>query len=673
MKSRHSCGTISPMSRSLKSPGASTNPAALESRLWMSPECFEVVSRRSVIPRKNGFTHRTALSISPLMLRDLAAAPAAPVVFAAVDLLLLSFMLANERTVAEDRASTLHPSPFKLSSPGLVAPVGMTVERAVLSLQRHHLSPAGPEEELPKRFLSAALAASDIFRVERNRILIADSDMFWSSTADLWVRPLILDIWGVSPELRAVTKTRCRFHPVSTLLPPGDPDGISTLDITPSIVREVLAMGNAEVILSDTDFLILSFMLVTHFDPAKGIDLSADDLAHEIEQSRASRRAPMPGLKDRLRAASQSIDIFNVSLFRRRIRLKDASRLEDALVEILTRPRVEAFIERRQERERERLRAEPKPPPPPPPPRAKPPRESPPKPKEMPPPTAIVPPAVSFTDLAGTCFLPLNNIPEEKLDRDPVRPAQARAAAERFALRNGLVEPGPISLGPARYLVAHLAFSVVADVHQEGVAVLIVGEDGSEPDDSLVVSDDSPRSSSSHSGAGVPSAALDWVAARGRDAVLRAASPALREIAARHAREYAWIVARFDAHSASLSGKPLEETDAEIAQLSSSREAELTKLGERFSTHVACSRVTLSWILLPAATVAVTLRRRKAERAITLRVPAGANRVDRLLCEGCHRIATAKPAACDEGMHLLCEACAPNAQGRIACPACGRH
>ncbi|WP_437508863.1 hypothetical protein [Sorangium sp. So ce1099] len=42
---------------------------------------------------------------------------------------------------------------------------------------------------------------------------------------------------------------------------------------------------------------------------------------------------------------------------------------------------------------------------------------------------------------------------------------------------------------------------------------------------------------------------------------------------------------------------------------------------------------------------------------------------DRLTCEACGA-ATARPATGDDRMHLLYEACAPNPQGRIACPAC---
>lgn len=52
--------------------------------------------------------------------------------------------------------------------------------------------------------------------------------------------------------------------------------------------------------------------------------------------------------------------------------------------------------------------------------------------------------------------------------------------------------------------------------------------------------------------------------------------------------------------------------------------------------------------------------------------PAVAGAVDRLACEGCGQ-PTGRPAACDREMHLLCEGCAPQAQGRIACRACGRR
>jgi hypothetical protein len=41
-----------------------------------------------------------------------------------------------------------------------------------------------------------------------------------------------------------------------------------------------------------------------------------------------------------------------------------------------------------------------------------------------------------------------------------------------------------------------------------------------------------------------------------------------------------------------------------------------------------------------------------------------------LACSGCDA-ATARPLACDDRLHLLCEVCAPSAQGRPLCPACG--
>jgi hypothetical protein len=40
-----------------------------------------------------------------------------------------------------------------------------------------------------------------------------------------------------------------------------------------------------------------------------------------------------------------------------------------------------------------------------------------------------------------------------------------------------------------------------------------------------------------------------------------------------------------------------------------------------------------------------------------------------VLCAGCGG-ATDQPAACDDRLHMLCEACAPQVQGRLSCRAC---
>jgi hypothetical protein len=63
------------------------------------------------------------------------------------------------------------------------------------------------------------------------------------------------------------------------------------------------------------------------------------------------------------------------------------------------------------------------------------------------------------------------------------------------------------------------------------------------------------------------------------------------------------------------------------------------------------------------------LRRRKGARDITARLPAGASRPDALACDGCPDVTT-RPVLCDDRLHILCERCAPSAQGRPRCPTC---
>jgi len=74
-------------------------------------------------------------------------------------------------------------------------------------------------------------------------------------------------------------------------------------------------------------------------------------------------------------------------------------------------------------------------------------------------------------------------------------------------------------------------------------------------------------------------------------------------------------------------------------------------------------------VVTPAAFVRVRVRRRKAEREVELRWPAGAAAPDGLACDGCGR-GTLRPAACDDALHLLCDHCLPHAEGRPPCPAC---
>lgn len=270
-----------------------------------------------------------------------------------------------------------------------------------------------------------------------------------------------------------------------------------------------------------------------------------------------------------------------------------------------------------------------------------------------------------------------------RLDVDPPRPAHARALAERFALRNGLADVLQISPGTAAYVAASVAYVVEADDRREGLVRVVTAPDGGEPDEALaelldltwpaavIVPD--RRGAALARAAGVERVGR-WIAARAAVAVEDATRPLCAEVARRHERDHERIAAYF-ADLAAEARAPRRRADAamvaaKVAHLAAERDAKLRDLAVRFAVRVTCALAALVVAEVPAALISMRLRRRKASREITLWAPALAGVVDRLACEGCGR-PTGRPAACDREMHLLCEGCAPQAQGRIACPACG--
>jgi hypothetical protein len=230
----------------------------------------------------------------------------------------------------------------------------------------------------------------------------------------------------------------------------------------------------------------------------------------------------------------------------------------------------------------------------------------------------------------------------------------------------------------ARYAVAWIAYTVEADDRREGLVRVVTAPDGCEPDEVVrarldtVWQDESLEQGASDVGIG--DAAL-WVVTRAESAVRAAVVPLLSEIERRQSRDHERIASYFAALIAEARAprRRMEPAavEAKVAHLLAERDKKLRDLGERFAARVRASVAAVAWVEVPAATISVRLRRRKVSREITLRVPAGAQSADKLACEGC-RAPTGRPVACDERLHLLCEVCTPNAQGRVACTACGR-
>ena len=257
--------------------------------------------------------------------------------------------------------------------------------------------------------------------------------------------------------------------------------------------------------------------------------------------------------------------------------------------------------------------------------------------------------------------------------------ARARAGgAVRAAERPGRGGAGDDG-APRCYAVAYVAYAIEADDRREGLVRVVTGADGGEPDEGVQGRLDLAWPESALrvvADGGAVGEAPRWIAARGARAVRAAAVPLVAEVARRHRRDHERIAAYFAALIAEARAPrrrtEKEAVEAKVAHLLAERDKKLVDLRERFAVKARASLAAVAWAEVPAAQVSLKLRRRKEAREITLRVPAGATSVDRPACEGCGAPA-GKPAACDDRLHLLCEACAPNAQGRLACPACARR
>ncbi len=261
--------------------------------------------------------------------------------------------------------------------------------------------------------------------------------------------------------------------------------------------------------------------------------------------------------------------------------------------------------------------------------------------------------------------------------RGGVRAGHARSLAERFVVRNGKVEIRDVGPSSGIYALATVAWTVEADDRFEGLVDLAFDPvsgalvdpqfvsfvaDMGEPDIPVALSP------------GLVEAAAGMIARRipaRLDAVI---APIAAQIERRAARDHARIVGYYEALAVEAAGarRRLEAAAlaARIAQFARERDGKLAELGGRYTLRIAARLATMRWVDTDRARVAVRMVRRKSHRDLDLHLPPGAHQLDRLTCEGCD-CSTAAPALCDEHLHVLCEACAPVAQGRLRCPACG--
>jgi hypothetical protein len=262
---------------------------------------------------------------------------------------------------------------------------------------------------------------------------------------------------------------------------------------------------------------------------------------------------------------------------------------------------------------------------------------------------------------------------------DPPRLAVAERLADRVIVRNGVAELLGVAHASATYLVGIFAWTAEADDRYQGMTMLAANAaTGSAPDAacldalSALIAGADVRVTEGGEARGAAGAA----AIVARRAVL-AIGPRLDEVGAAVARRRDRECARIDEYFGSLileAKRPRRQVarsaiEARVAALHAEHVAKLRDLTARYTLRVRLEPIALVAIAMRVAEVRIRLRRRKGEREIALHVPPHARAPDALACVACAGT-TRAPVLCDDALHLLCEACAPDAGGRPRCPAC---
>ncbi len=266
---------------------------------------------------------------------------------------------------------------------------------------------------------------------------------------------------------------------------------------------------------------------------------------------------------------------------------------------------------------------------------------------------------------------------------EPPRLGAAERLAGQLVVRNGVADLLGVEHAPATYLAGVFAWTAEADDRYEGMTTAIVhAGSGGEPDAASAAAlarlfaggdagGDRRTLDQGSARAGEGAAAL--IGARASLAI----GPRLDEVAAAVARRRDRERARIEDYFTSLiaeARRPRRQVarsaiEARVAALGAEQLAKLRDLTARYALRVRLEPVALAAISTPVALLRLRLRRRKGERELAAHVPPDARAPDALACAACPGT-TRAPVLCDDALHLLCEACAPEAAGRPRCPAC---
>jgi hypothetical protein len=114
------------------------------------------------------------------------------------------------------------------------------------------------------------------------------------------------------------------------------------------------------------------------------------------------------------------------------------------------------------------------------------------------------------------------------------------------------------------------------------------------------------------------------------------------------------------------------EAEEKRRVLERERAAKLDELAARYAVRIELAPVAALLVESSVTRLPLELRRRKASRTVEAEYDSATRRLVMPPCDACGGHAP-RPAACDDAVHLLCERCAPRAEGRLACLACRRR
>ncbi len=260
----------------------------------------------------------------------------------------------------------------------------------------------------------------------------------------------------------------------------------------------------------------------------------------------------------------------------------------------------------------------------------------------------------------------------------PSRESAARAAAERFVLRNAVhaLEASVVETAPR--LVVYARYSITADDRRDGLVqeTVSVHQRVTVPGFWPTARAQGELRLASEPPAGAALAPAVHAALLRAEALARSQSRSFLEgFARRQERDLRRVEEYFQGLRAELSkrarrGKVAAEDIAlKAAAIDRERASKLQELHERGQVRFEASLAAAIWIESPVVTLSLHTRRRKAERSFTLEYDAVTLHLLGPACEACGLDAP-QPALCDERLHAICSTCVPRAEGRWNCPAC---